>query len=110
MSMKTCSEPLSPLEQTVRDALSRVIDPEIGENIVDLGLVYGIEVEGNVAKVKLTMTSPACPMGEMLLDDIHATLTRMLPNEMEIHIHLVWQPPWDPSMISAEGKQRLGWF
>lgn len=107
--MKTCNEPLSPLEQSVRDALLRVIDPEIGENIVDLGLVYGIEVEGNVVKVKLTMTSPACPMGEMLLDDIHASLTRMLPGDMEFRIHLVWVPPWDPSMISAEAKQRMGW-
>jgi len=109
MSMKTCTESLSPLEQSVRDALLQVIDPEIGENIVDLGLVYGIEVEGNIAKVTLTMTTPACPMGEMLLDDIHATLTMMLPNDMEFDIHLVWQPPWSPNMISAEAKQRLGW-
>lgn len=109
MSMKTCNEPLSPMERSVRDALLRVIDPEIGENIVDLGLVYGIKVEGNIAKVDLTMTTPACPMGEMLLDDIHATLTRMLPNDVEFDIHLVWEPPWSPSMISAEAKQRLGW-
>src|SRR5674476_459785 len=109
MSMKTCNEPLSSMERSVRDALLRVIDPEIGENIVDLGLVYGIKVEGNIAKVDLTMTTPACPMGEMLLDDIHATLTRMLPNDVEFDIHLVWEPPWSPSMISAEAKQRLGW-
>lgn len=107
--MKTCNEPLSPMERSVRDALLRVIDPEIGENIVDLGLVYGIKVEGNIAKVDLTMTTPACPMGEMLLDDIHATLTRMLPNDVEFDIHWVWEPPWSPSMISAEAKQRLGW-
>jgi metal-sulfur cluster biosynthetic enzyme len=55
------------------------------------------------------MTTPACPMGEMLLDVIHATLTRMLPNDLEFDIHLVWEPPWSPSMISAEAKQRLGW-
>ena len=107
--MKTCNEPLSPMERSVRDALLRVIDPEIGENIVDLGLVYDIKVEGNIAKVDLTMTTPACPMGEMLLDDIHATLTRMLPNDVEVDIHLVWEPPWSPSLISAEAKQRLGW-
>lgn len=107
--MKTCAKPLSTLEQLVRDALLRVIDPEIGENIVDLGLVYGIEVERKTAKVTLTMTSPACPMGEMLLDDIHATLTQVLPGDMEFDIHLVWEPPWNPSMISAEAKQRLGW-
>ena len=97
------------MEQTVCDALLQVIDPEVGENIVDLGLVYGIEVEGNIAKVNLTMTSQACPMGEMLLDDIHETLTRKLPNEIECDIHLIWEPPWNPDMISAEAKKRLGW-
>ncbi|OIQ78355.1 hypothetical protein GALL_399400 [mine drainage metagenome] len=107
--MKTCNEPLSQLEQSVRDALLQVIDPEIGENIVDLGLVYGIEVDGKAAKVMLTMTSPACPMGEMLLDDIYATLTRMLPSVIEFDLNLVWEPPWNPSMISPEAKQRLGW-
>jgi len=107
--MKTCKESLSPMEQTVCDALLQVIDPEVGENIVDLGMVYGIEVEGNIAKVNLTMTSQACPMGEMLLDDIHETLTRTLPNEIECDIHLIWEPPWNPDMISAEAKKRLGW-
>lgn len=107
--MKTCNEPLSPIEQSVREVLLRVIDPEIGENIVDLGLVYGIEVEDNIAKVNLTMTSPACPMGEMLLDDIHATLTRMLPSDLKFEINLVWEPPWNPDMMSTEAKLRLGW-
>lgn len=107
--MNSSNEPLSPLEQSVREVLLQVIDPEVGENIVDLGLVYGIEVEGNVAKVTLTLTSQACPMGEMLLDDIHATLTRLLPNEMEFDVDLVWEPPWNPDMMSVEAKQRLGW-
>lgn len=109
MSIKTCNESLSPLEQNVRDALMKVIDPEAGENIVDLGLIYGIEVEGNAVTVLLTMTSAACPMGEILLDDIHATFTRLLPDAMDIEINLVWEPPWNPNMISAEAKQRLGW-
>jgi len=109
MSIKTLNDAPSKLEQIVREALSQVIDPEVGENIVDLGLVYGIEIDENVAKVNLTMTSPACPMGEMLLDDIHATLTRILPNTMTFDINLVWEPPWSPDMMSAEAKQRLGW-
>ena len=109
MSIKNLNDALSTLEQNVREALLQVIDPEVGENIVDLGLVYGIEVEENVAKVNLTMTSPACPMGEMLLDDIHATLTRILPSTMTFDIHLVWEPPWNPDMMSTEAKLRLGW-
>ncbi len=107
--MKTCNEPLSHLEQIVCDALMQVIDPEAGENIVDLGLIYGIEVEENAVTVLLTMTSAACPMGEMLLDDINATLTKLLSDDMSIEINLVWEPPWNPDMMSAEAKQRLGW-
>jgi len=107
--MNSCNEPHSPLEQSVREVLLQVIDPEVGENIVDLGLVYGIEVEGNVAKVTLTMTSAACPMGEMLLDDIHTTLTRMLPSDLGFEVNLVWEPPWNPDMMSVEAKQRLDW-
>jgi metal-sulfur cluster biosynthetic enzyme len=109
MSIKTCNQTLSYLEQSIQDILQLVIDPEIGENIVDLGLVYGIKVEGNVAKIELTLTSQACPMGEMLLDDIDETLTRQLPSDIEYNIQLVWEPPWNPDMMSAEAKQRLGW-
>lgn len=109
MSIETFNDSHSPLEKSVREILLQVIDPEVGENIVDLGLVYGIKVEKNIAKVNLTLTSQACPMGEMLLDDIHATLTRLLPKEMEFDINLVWEPPWNPDMMSAEAKQRLGW-
>lgn len=109
MFTKTCVKPLSSLEQSVRDALLRVIDHEIGENIVDLGLVYDIEVDRKTVKVTLTMTSTACPMSEMLLDEIHAILALLLPGDMEFDIQLVWEPPWNPSMISAEAKQRLGW-
>lgn len=106
--MKTCNETLTPLETTIRDALLRVIDPEIGENIVDLGLVYGLEVAGETVRVNLTMTTPACPMGSMVLDEADAELRRALP-DMQIDVQLVWEPPWDPSMISAEAKHRLGW-
>lgn len=100
---------ISQIEQLIQHVLRQVMDPEIGENIVDLGLVYGTEIVGSTAKITLTMTSPACPMGEMLLDDIHASLTRALPHDIDVSIHLVWDPPWDPSMISSEAKQRLGW-
>ena len=109
MSMKSCLTSLSPLAQSIVDVLSHVIDPEVGENIVDLGLVYGIEVNQNIATINLTLTSSACPMGEMLLEDIHETLCKMLPSEMEFDLDLVWEPPWNPDMMSAAAKQRLGW-
>ena len=109
MSMKTCYKSLSPQAQCILDVLSQVIDPEVGENIVDLGLIYAIEVNQNTANITLTLTSIACPMGEMLLEDIHETLTKMLPSEMEFDINLVWEPSWSPDMMSVEAKQRLGW-
>ncbi|MGB4813149.1 MAG: metal-sulfur cluster assembly factor [Methylophilaceae bacterium] len=107
--MKTCNEQQLSLEQTVRHALMQVIDPEVGENIIDLGLVYGVEIIENVATVLLTMTSAACPMGEMLLDDVHTTLTKLMLGDMGIEINLVWEPPWNPDMMSTEAKLRMGW-
>lgn len=106
--MKTCKDFSSPQEIAVCEALRRVLDPEIGESIVDLGLVYGIVAEETAIKVIMTMTSPACPMGEMLLDEVHAELEHAFPGA-EIDIQLVWEPPWNPDMISAEAKERLGW-
>lgn len=107
--MGICYKSLSSQEKHVLDVLSKVIDQEVGENIVDLGLIYGIEVYQNIAKINLTLTSSACPMGEMLLEDIHETLTKLLPDEMRFDVNLVWEPAWNPDMMSAEAKQRLGW-
>lgn len=106
--MKTCNELTSPREIAVREALQKVIDPEIGESIVDVGLIYGIEVNENAISIRMTMTSPACPMGEMILDEVHAELVHAFP-EAEIDIEMVWEPAWNPDMISPEAKARLGW-
>ncbi len=106
--MKTCNELTSPREIAVREALQKVIDPEIGESIVDVGLIYGIEVNEDAISIRMTMTSPACPMGEMILDEVHAELVHAYP-EAEIDIEMVWEPAWNPDMISPEAKARLGW-
>ena len=106
--MKTCNELTSPHEIAVREALTKVIDPEIGENIVDVGLIYGIEATDTDVSIRMTMTSPACPMGEMILDEVHAELVHAFP-DAEIDIEMVWEPVWNPDMISAEAKARLGW-
>lgn len=107
--MVICYKSLSSQEKHIVDVLSGVIDPEVGENIVDLGLVYGINVYQDIATINLTLTSSACPMGEMLLEHIHETLTKSLANEMSFDINLVWEPAWHPDMMSAAAKQRLGW-
>ncbi len=106
--MKTQGNFLKVDEATVRGALMEVKDPEIGENIVDLGLVYLVEVDESVIRIKMTMTSPACPMGELLLDEVHSTLSRLFPSA-EIDTELLWEPAWSPEMMSAEAKANLGW-
>ena len=99
----------TPDIDTLRQALKRVADPEIGANIVDLGLIYRLEYADGQLEIDMTMTSPACPMGDLIIDDIHAELERLLPAEIEIKLSVVWDPPWQPSMMSADCRGRLGW-
>ena len=96
-------------EEEVRTVLRGVIDPEIGMNIVDLGLVYGVEISDNRLHVDLTMTTPACPMGEMILDDAQQALASLAPTGVEIDIELVWDPPWSPDKMSEHARKHLGW-
>jgi metal-sulfur cluster biosynthetic enzyme len=96
-------------EAFIRNLLRRVMDPEVGMNIVDLGLIYRVEVGAEQIFIEMTMTSPACPMADMILDDIEAALDQALPPTTFVDIRVVWSPPWDPSMMSAEAKSRLGW-
>jgi metal-sulfur cluster biosynthetic enzyme len=95
--------------ELIRDALRKVVDPEVGANIVDLGLVYRIELSGRQLLVEMTMTSPACPMGDLIVDDAHAELDRVLPADVSVNIQVVWEPPWQPSMMSEQCRLRLGW-
>lgn len=98
-----------PDADTLRAALRTVVDPEVGINIVDLGLIYRLESLPDRVAIDLTMTSPACPLGDMIIDDIHAALTGLLPTGETADIQLVWEPPWDPSMIAPGTKAKLGW-
>jgi metal-sulfur cluster biosynthetic enzyme len=95
--------------ELIRDALRKVVDPEVGANIVDLGLVYRIELNGRRLLIEMTMTSPACPMGDLIVDDAHAELDRVLPADVSVNIQVVWEPPWQPSMMSEQCRLRLGW-
>lgn len=98
-----------PDERQIRDALRGVIDPEVGINIIALGLVYRIDIAPDRLLIEMTMTSPACPMGEMIVDDVRATLARLLPDTLQLDVNLVWQPPWNPSMMDEAAKQHFGW-
>ena len=95
--------------EKIREALKEVRDPEMGVNIIDLGLVYDIKVEDQTATITMTLTSPGCPVGPMIIDDIHFALEKF--SELEkISIDIVWSPPWDASMMSEEAKDLLGIF
>lgn len=98
-----------PTADQVREALRRVIDPEIGINIVDLGLVYGIEVAGGDVRVDVTMTTPACPLGEYVLAGAEAAIRRDVPGARSVEVRLVWEPPWSPERMSDEARHQLGW-
>jgi metal-sulfur cluster biosynthetic enzyme len=97
-------------EDRVRDALRRVTDPEAGMNIVDLGLVYGIEIdEHGGVKLQLTMTSAACPMAEMIVDSVRDALAGELGADTPVAVELVWDPPWTPERMSDLAREQFGW-
>lgn len=90
--------------QDVTEALKDVIDPELGINVVDLGLVYGVTVENGNAVVDMTLTSAACPLQDVLEEQTFAALDPI----METHrINWVWMPPWGMERITEDGKDQL---
>ncbi len=95
--------------ESVRAALRDVIDPEVGINVVDLGLVYDVRVEDGNVSVAMTMTTPACPLGETLIEQAEAAIRQNVPGVKSVTIDLVWDPPWRPSMMSDAAKEQLGW-
>jgi metal-sulfur cluster biosynthetic enzyme len=98
-----------PTDEEVMNALKAVYDPEIGINIVDLGLVYGVSVDDSTVNVNMTLTSPACPLGPVIETQAHAILTSNFEDVDEVKINLVWTPPWDPrTMASEDAKLELG--
>jgi metal-sulfur cluster biosynthetic enzyme len=98
-----------PDEQAVRDALRVVDDPEVGMNIVDLGLVYGVDVTDAAVRVALTMTTAACPMTDMIVEQARGVLDALVPVGTVVDIALVWDPPWSPHMMSPAAKEHFGW-
>lgn len=98
----------SLLEDVVRENLKSVVDPEIGVNVVDLGLIYDIEVKDYHVSVKMTLTSPACPVGPVIQAQVNQACKK-LPWVKEVTVSLVWSPRWDPrEMASEEAKMELG--
>jgi metal-sulfur cluster biosynthetic enzyme len=93
-------------EQAVYEALTECYDPEIPINIVDLGLVYGVGVDGAKATIDLTLTSVGCPLaGELVMQVRDAAKT--VEGVDEVEVNLVWSPPWTPAMATEDGKSQL---
>jgi metal-sulfur cluster biosynthetic enzyme len=97
------------MAQVVEDALRAVVDPELGMNIVELGLVYLIDAEPQRVTVQMTMTSPGCPVGESIVADARAAIGMALPDAREISVDLVWEPPWSPEMMDEVARGFFGW-
>jgi metal-sulfur cluster biosynthetic enzyme len=96
-----------PTKEDVFEALRQVEDPELGMDIVELGLVYDAEIEGPKVKVSHTLTSMGCPAGPMIQEDIHRVVAE-LPEVEDVEIDLVWDPPWTPDRMSDDAKFILG--
>ncbi len=99
---------LDALRARILEQLGEVIDPELGLNVVDLGLVYGIDLEGSVVRVRLTMTTPACPLGEQIVRDAEERL-QQVEGVTAASVELVWEPPWGPERMSDRARDALGW-
>jgi metal-sulfur cluster biosynthetic enzyme len=94
-------------EAVALNALRQVIDPEIGCNLVDLGLIYGLTITGSKVNVTMTLTTPGCPMHESLCGGVQMALLN-LEGVDDVEVDLVWDPPWHPSMMTEEGRIRSG--
>ncbi|MGC8586095.1 MAG: metal-sulfur cluster assembly factor [Candidatus Micrarchaeia archaeon] len=94
--------------EDVVNALKNCIDPELGVNIVDIGLIYGINIkDGKEVKIQITMTSPMCPITSIILADAELRV-KAIPGVEKVEMELVWDPMWSPEMMSEELKARYG--
>jgi metal-sulfur cluster biosynthetic enzyme len=97
-------------EDMVREAIRQeVFDPELGLNIVDLGLIYDVTVKDNRADITFTLTSPGCPVGPEIMTNMRRAISQFDDIE-EVDLHMVFSPPWHPSMMSEEAKDELGYW
>ncbi len=95
------------LEAACYEALERVVDPELGMDVVSLGLIYRLEVKEGIVEVDMTMTSVGCPVAEQLLMEANNQILKV-PGVQSGRVNLVWSPPWSPEMMSLEAKMALG--
>lgn len=104
MSDTTQVNPSPTTAADIEEAMRDVIDPELGINIVDLGLLYGVTLEGDTAIIDMTLTSAACPLTDVIEDQTVQALEGLVK---EVRLNWVWLPPWGPDKITLDGREQL---
>jgi metal-sulfur cluster biosynthetic enzyme len=94
------------VHERIWSALAEIDDPEMPVNLVDLGLIYGLDVDDGTVRMRLTFTAMGCPASDMILDDIRERLLRE-PDVKDVQIDVVWNPPWSSSRLTPEGREAL---
>ena len=99
----------TPDHDAVLAAIATVIDPEAGMNIVDLGLVYAVAVDGDRVTVTMTMTTPTCPVGDYLADAVRDAVADRFPSLAGVDVEVTFDPPWTPDRMSEAARAKFGW-
>ncbi|ABK78577.1 metal-sulfur cluster biosynthetic enzyme [Cenarchaeum symbiosum A] len=92
--------------EAVRESLKQCMDPEVPINIVDMGLIYGIDVDSNDVNIRMTMTTQSCPLHETIVSDVRR-YARKVPGVNSVNVDIVWDPPWSMDKLSEDGKKIL---
>jgi metal-sulfur cluster biosynthetic enzyme len=98
-----------PDQALIYEKLKQIYDPEVGINIVDMGLIYSLDIAENKVEITMTLTSPGCPAGPQILSQIDSQV-KTLDGIEDVDIKVVWSPPWSPDMLSEEARDQLGIF
>ncbi|WP_038057432.1 metal-sulfur cluster assembly factor [Thermus amyloliquefaciens] len=99
---------MNPLEEQAWNLLRTVYDPELGLDVVNLGLIYELKVDPPRAYVRMTLTTPGCPLHDSMGDAVRQALSR-IPGVEEVEVELTFEPPWTPARLSPEARRLLGW-
>ena len=95
-------------KEDVIDVLKTIYDPEIPVNIMDLGLIYGIDVDNGTVKIRMTLTAPGCPMSAFIVDQVKDKV-KEIDGVEDVDVELTFDPPWTPERLSEKAKKMLGW-
>jgi metal-sulfur cluster biosynthetic enzyme len=98
-----------PDQASIYEKLKQIYDPEVGINIVDMGLIYSLDIADNKVEITMTLTSPGCPAGPQILSQVDNQV-KTLDGIEDVDIKVVWSPPWSPDMLSEEARDQLGIF